>query len=463
MRKESFVAIYCPPNPPRDGYPNRITENSYGLLANVGIRHVYGYYEDKAGKEYLQKALDCAAAAGIKFYPRLGIFDRYLGEKDDDKNPLWFDLSVEQRKKIDKQFSEEIESVKDHLGFGGVFFSDERPYEAYDGMGEASKLFAEICPDKEFHYNALNYFADDKIMFYRNGDIQRGLCLKEELAFNAENRFNRYRAYLDGYLNKCVTRNLSCDLYPFAPIWKEIPSSIHRGLYETNSIFASYKKARNISAYVCIQVGDWDRSFRKIGRPEIAMHMNIAAAYDLDGFIFFPGCYPNDWLGVPVQSDVRNGEVGLLDVNGAPTVYYGEVKSLIAHMQACAALLSDAEWLGVTTVGEFESGFGNVKLEDLPDNECIYRGGLTENERHGYQGELPDIRAESQLFIGVFREKDETGYLLVNNTLVCKTGFVVNTEKSWRMVVDGKTVGGNGNLTVKELGAGESVLLMIKK
>jgi len=464
MKKEYFTAIYCPPCPPFEGYPDRIIDEVYDLLAQAGIKHVYGYYEDKFGEDYLQRSLDLCAKNGLLFYPRLGVFDKYLGEQGNTSNPLHASLSEEQKMLIDHEMIKWLEKIKRHPGFGGIFFSDERPYETYEGMGYASKLFARLCPKKEFHYNALNYFPEDSTLFYRDGnDANRKLQLNGNLAFSVENRFHRFYAYIDEYLNQCETNNLSCDLYPFAPVWKNVPTSIHRGLYETNSVFATYKNKRGINAYICIQVGDWDNSFREIGRAETALHLNVTAAYGLDGFIFFPGVFPNDWLNSPHFSAAKNGDTGLLDVYGKPTKHYGYVKELISHLQMYAPILRNAEWLGVCTVGEFDGGFDGVDISKELDSECIYQGGLTESETHAYTGELPQIQTQSQLFIGVF--KDENGekiYLIVNNTLVRKTSFEVHGLNEWQCIANGEMLQGNGNLKFC-LNAGESVLLRLKK
>lgn len=467
MPKKYFVGIYCPPNPPIEAYSGHIDGETFGLLADIGIEHVFGYYEDEYGENYIRAALDGCAAHDMLFYPRLKAFDRFLGVaggKGKADNDLPYTAMLEkERTEIGAKLRSEILKWRTHDGFGGIFFGDEQAYETYDGMGAASEIFAELCPNKDFHYNSLNYFADDKTMFYRNGSSEgRELSLTGDLAFCAENRFNRYKVYLEAYLNKCKTNYLSCDLYPFAPTWKDAPTSIHRGLFETNSLFAKYKKDRGIKPLVYIQVGDWDFSFRDIGAPEMALHMSVAAAYGLDGFVFFPGCFPRDWLFDPTLRKGKDGRTGLLDIEGKPTRHYAVAKRLVSHFQVCAATLLRANWLGVCTVGKFDGGFGEVDLSALPDNECIYRGGLTDTELYAYEGVLPKIETESQLFIGVFeRESGEKVYLIVNNSLVRKTSFAIKAER-WTAVVDGNTMNGSGDFSISELAAGECVLLIMK-
>lgn len=458
------MSIYCPPCPAREEWPDKMTDSVYVLLKKMGIKNIYGYYEDETSEECLKAALAMCEKHEMTFYPRLKIFDEYLGVAGNAKNPLYYQKTETEREALDKRFVERMEMLKEYASFGGIFFSDERPYEVYDGMGAASRLFANCCPNKEFHYNALNYFPDDRTMFYMNGDdSDRDYQLVGDLAFDSKNRFERFKVYLDGYLDKCTTNHLSCDLYPFAPVWKEVPTSIHRGLYETNSIFATYRQERGVETYIYIQVGDWDISFRKIERAETALHMNITAAYQIDGFVFFPGVFPNDWIEDPQFTDSKNGGTGLIDVYGKPTEHYSYIARLIEHLQACAPTLLNAKWHGVCTVGEFDGGFGDVNFDQVDWSECIYKGGMTELEAHEYKGMLPDVKAKSQLFIGVFENEAEYIYWITNNSIVTDTSFEIANLGDWRLTVDGKVLEGNGTVKVSSLNAGEAAMLEVKK
>lgn len=463
MKKEFFAGIYCPPSLGKGGHDSRITKEVFDLLAKAGIKQIYGYYDDRQGKGALNQLLDLSEEYGMTYYPRLEVFDKFLGERGHEKYPLFADMSYEQQEEIKQEFIDILDSIKDHKAFGGIFISDERPLEAYEGMAVARKLFAERYPDKEFHYNALNYFGDDKIMFYRNGDNgNRKYNLTGTLAYNADNRFSRYKLYMDEFLDMCDGERLSTDLYPFAPTWKNVLTSIHRGGYETNYIMAQYRQERNIPCYLCIQVGDWDKG-RYIGRPETALHMNLTAAYQLDGYIFFPGVYPNDWIGDPVMEGNEKGVNSLLDADGKPTEHYGYVQRLLEHAQACADTLLCSEWKGVYTIGEFAGGFGDVELENEEWNECIYRGGLPEGEIFEYQGEKPEIVTESQLFVSVLENDESDVYFITNNSIVTATSFKIKTDNRWKMTLDGKCVEGKGSIRITELNAGESVMIEVRK
>ena len=57
MNKEYFMGIYCPPSAPKGEYPNRITKEVYYLLHRLGIRQIYGYYDDGICTGYLQTGI----------------------------------------------------------------------------------------------------------------------------------------------------------------------------------------------------------------------------------------------------------------------------------------------------------------------------------------------------------------------------------------------------------------------
>lgn len=460
MEKRYFTAIYCPPNPPRGEYPNRITERSFRLLKEAGIDHVFGYYEDRAGNAYLEKALDCSAAAGILFYPRMEVFDRFTGVDDALGGDIPYTRMTEsEREKLTEDFIGALAPLAEHEAFGGIFFGDERGCDAFAGIGAAGKIFAREFPRKKFFYNHLNYFLDDGLFFHSAVPVAKEKQLSGDLAYCAENRFRRYDEFMKRYFAVADAEYLSTDLYPFALTWKTVPTSVHRGLYESCSLLAKYKAQRGVKCLVYVQVGNWDGNGRKVGRAEMALQMGIAAAYGFDGFVFFPGCFPNDWLGT-AEICAKDGQTALLDVGGEPTAYYGYARELNAVFQSYAPFLAGKKHKGVQTAGVFCGGFSERDVEDLPDSECIYRGGLPENEFAPCDGGLPEIDCSSQLFIGVF--EDEGGkktYLFVNNSIVAETSVCIRHLQRFTCVYGGKTEKGKLSFRINALPAGESFLI----
>ncbi len=184
----------------------------------------------------------------------------------------------------------------------------------------------------------------------------------------------------------------------------------------------------------------------------------IAAAYDFDGFLFFPGCFPNDWLDTP-ENEGQNGRTGILDVRGEPTEYYPGIQQVVAHFQAMAQYIHGARWLGVETLGEFDGGFGEVTPQMVEWGHCIYQGGLPENEKHRYSGKLPEIQAEKQLFVGVFENGTQTCLLLVNNSITAQNCIRLPKAAVHQILQEGSCREYAGE--VLDLEPGESVLAIL--
>ena len=54
---------------------------------------------------------------------------------------------------------------KDYPAFAGVYFGDENGVLTFEGIRKAKDIFYQICPDKEFRFNSLNYQACDDHYF----------------------------------------------------------------------------------------------------------------------------------------------------------------------------------------------------------------------------------------------------------------------------------------------------------
>ncbi len=426
-----FIGIYCAPAVPAPGHPNRVTPRAYRLLREAGVEHVFGFFEDKAGKEYLEMALEYAGQAGISFYPRLEVFNRFMGITGSERkdNLSYLDMPLEARRALDEQFLGELAACAKYPSFGGIFMGDERGSACFPGIGAAQKLFTAQYPDKGFFYNNLNYFVDEQLFYYSDVPVaqqEKSKCFGR-WDFGEENRFRTYERFISLYRQQVDAPYISTDIYPFALTWKDIPNAVHRGLYEQQSFFADLKAQTGLKQLTYVQVGSWECNGNHVGKNEIALHFGIAAAYDFDGFIFFPGCFPNDWLDTP-ESDAQNGETGLLDVNGEPTKYYADTQRIVAHFQELARYIHGAQWLGVEALGAFDGGFGAVAPKDVEWGSCIYQGGLPENEKHRYSGPLPQIQAKKQLFIGVFRDGQQEYLLLVNNSVAAQNTVTLPGE-----------------------------------
>lgn len=461
MKKDRFfTAVYCPPYPPKNEYPNRITDVVYGALKDIGVDNIFGHFEDNYGWNYLTDAMDICDRLDLTYFPRLNIYQQYLaitGGYSVKNGVTYTERSEAEQKQIDEEFLRQIDSISAHKCFGGIYFGDENAYDAIPGIAKAKSLFKAHYPDKEFHYNNLNYsFGDDHL--FGGVHTKNYKVLTGDMACKSENRFNRYRYLIDRYVAEVDPEYLTTDLYPFAWTWKEIPTSVHRGLYEINGFFAEYKKKRpGMKSFTYLQVGclETPTCCRVNTRAEMALQMNVTLAYGHEGFAFFPGVYPNDFLG---ECDLGKGGIcGLIDAYGRETMYADMARSLLKDVQACAPVMLDSEFLGVATVGEFHGGFDGVDIGNLSDNDAIYTGGPRDFVL--YEGSLPSIETTSQLFIGVFRQSNgKKAYYLVNNSVVSSSKARVRLEGSFRSIQ-------NATETAHEkeanfyLPAGESVLI----
>lgn len=352
-----------------------------------------------------------------------------------------------------------MDSLSHHACFGGIYFGDESAYGAIEGIADAQKLFLENYPDKEFHYNNLNYcFSDVHLFGGEHSEDYR--VLTGDLECKSENRFNRYRFLIDKFVDTVQPEYLTTDFYPFGWAWRNIPTSVHRGVYELNSIFADYKKKnKGMKSYQYIQVGYWDDEVRMNTRAEMALQMNITLAYGHEGFAFFPGVFPNDFLDDPPTpwEYGKGGICGLVDAYGRETMYADFAREILNDLQAFAPIMLSSEFLGVATVGEYHNGFDGVDISVLPDNDALYTGWLPKWCR--YEEALPKINTDSQLFIGVFmQENGKKAYFVVNNSTLIKANATLYLEGVHTVIQKGALAEKNGEISVR-IPAGESILI----
>ncbi len=463
--KRFFIAIYCPPQVAHGSLPARNTKAAFSLIKNAGIDNVFGHYEDKSGIDALKLSLESAESVGIQFYPRLKVFKEFVGIDGALNYPSvsYNNLPQKEKSALHSRLEKMLALCAEYSSFGGIFMDDERGYEAFDGIAAAQKHFSALYPDKLFMYNHLNYFIDDHVYFYGAVQIEgEEKKLYGDLSDDAENRFRRYSKFIGDYIKKVDAEYISTDVYPFMPTWKEVPTSIHRSLYEVQSFFAALKERTGLKPLTYVQVGNWDDDSRYIGKTEIALHLGIASAYNFDGFAFFPGCFPNDWLDANEGEEGcgKNGKTGLLDADGNPTVYYEDTKNIIKHFDAMGEHLKNTRWLGVAVTGDFVGGFTEKELAPLKWNECIYRGGLPENETHEYTGRLPIISSSSQLFVGAFESDGEKKLIVINNSIVTDCEVVLDCDTIKGCISNARFADkAPEKITLQ---AGESILLITK-
>ena len=138
-------------------------------------------------------------------------------------------------------------------------------------------------------------------------------------------------------------------------------------------------------------------------------------------------------------------------------MYADFAKELLAELQAFAPIMLHSEFLGVATVGEYHNGFDGVDISVFPDNDALYTGWLPEWGR--YEGELPKIDTNTQLFIGVFKQENgKTAYFVVNNSTLIKANATLKLQGKNKMIQKGVQTEREGEISVC-IPAGESILI----
>lgn len=460
--KKYFISIYCPPLPPLLNGTNFQTKEVFEIIKSAGVDNVYGQFEDNyGGKELVEKSLNICDELNITYFPRTEICRKFLTLTGEDV-PAWhkgkdyFEYSLEEQKKFVNDFISEYKEYSKHPSFGGVMFGDESPMRCFKAIGVAKKAFDENFKGKEFHYNLINYMINDEYMF---GSNDPKYILKGDLEAITKNRYNRYNFYLKNYFDNVDVDILSMDAYSYMTYWKDLPTSIHHSLHETAALFADYKaKNPKLKIMNYIQLGGWDNSVRVADKAEVALNINVQVAYNGDGFVFFPGVTPNDFINDPnMDKTYQNGLMGFVDAKGHKTKYVDIVRPIIDQTNAIAKITLNTEFLGVYYVGEFISGFDkNIDLSKVIDSDCIYQGedpGFVQ-----YKGEKLDLTTSGQLIVSVYKSEDKLCYLLTNNSIVSEVEVNINLPRDMTLVKDAKESKVTGNIQIN-IPAGENILL----
>ena len=124
MKKQFKQYIFCAPTGEYENfsnYPSRLTENVFGILQKAGIRGIFGFGYDTREKTIQTTALLCEKY-GLKYYPTLPIFGRYIQVADKDLRKAFCNLSEMELQKLDAEFVSEIKKLEQYPAFGGIFF-----------------------------------------------------------------------------------------------------------------------------------------------------------------------------------------------------------------------------------------------------------------------------------------------------------------------------------------------------
>lgn len=425
MKKEFIQAAFCAPTGEwtEKNAPSRLTDEVFGALKELGINRLFSFGMD-GRKETMEKSLRLCEKYGIRYYPTLRVFDEYLRVDSDEKGKAFSELSQAELAALDAQFIADVSAWTKEPAFGGIFFMDERGYLSFEGMAHAKKVWDEHFSNWEFCFNFFSYSINDQWFWGGQGaeerkDVPFSLTGDMEILF--KNRFRYYDVLVEGLLSKAHFEFLSQDKYPFECFWKEVPTSVHIGLFELNAFFSLKKRKYDSKFYNYMQAGTWEENVpRKMTQAETALQMHVTAAYGNDGFAYFPACFPLDWSG----NTTERQDAAFIDIDGKTTKNWQWVKELNGFFSRIQEDVLDAEFLGVSEYGVYDNGFTEAEIADLPDNECIFRGVLPDMCR--YREGSVSVTASNGLMLSVFEREAKRRYYLVNLSTVYSNTVCVN-------------------------------------
>ncbi len=421
MKKEFLSAVFCPPTGAWEDVPDRLTDEVFAALKAAGVNRIFAFGLDDRTETQERTFRQCEKF-GIGYLPCVpsaGDYCRVVPKKGEKP---WGELTGQEREALDRRFVEEVRAFLPYPAFRGIFFEDECGYLCFPGIAHAKQVFDRHFPGYEFHANFFSYSINDDIFwggmeFHGHPEATKGLELPFELTGALEikfsNRFRYYDVLVEGLLSKAHFELISQDKYPYEEFWPSVPSSVHVALFELNAFLRQKSIAHGSRFYNFMQAGQWGSGQRAMTFGELALQMNVTAAYGAEGFGWFPGVFPLDWRGAPAGTA---GGAGLIDLLGRPTAIAGWAAEMNGFLSGFADDVLRSELLGVTAYGSYDNGFAWEQVKDLPDAECIYRGQLP--DMLSYEDERISAVCTNQLMLSTFEREGKRRYYAVNTSSV---------------------------------------------
>lgn len=422
--KRFIQAIYCAPTGENKAknLPDRVTDEVFSALAEAGINRIIGNVYD-GREDTRQRTAELCEKYQIQYFPSPKTAEEYariLPGKNGEKP--FTELTEQEKEDLDARFVAEIQKLSEYPAFTGIFLQDEAGYMSFEGIARAKKVFDKHFKEYEFHNNFFSYSINEEIFWGgMNGKAPKEVPFKLEgdLAITFENRFNFYDKLVEGLLTKAPFEFLSQDKYPFENFWPKVPTAVHVALFELNAYFNEKKKKYGSKFYNYMQVGEWvDNDVRQMTFAEMALQMHVTAAYGSDGFAYFVGCFPLDFLNGYDKSRIERagyGGCGLIDLNGQRTRFCDWLVELNRFFSQIEDDILSSEHLGVASYGTYHNGFEIEKLGDIPSGECVYTGGLSDMLR--YESDI-QVKCDNEVMVSTFEKNGKKRYYLVNLSTV---------------------------------------------
>lgn len=422
---EYISAVFCPPTGPWDGFPDRLSDSVFQTLKDIGVNRIFAYGMDDR-TETVERTFRQCERFQIGYLPCIPASRDYLHilPGDNGEKP-WSELTQAEKDALDDRFVQQIRCYASYPAFAGITFTDECGYLAFDGVAHAKKVFDQNFPGYEFHANFFSYSINDEIFwggmaFHGHpgalDTMELPFSLTGELEIKFENRFRYYDRLVEGLLSKAPFEVISQDKYPFEEFWPSVPTSVHTALFELNAYFKLKSMKYGSRFYNFMQVGQWFKAGRKMSFGEMALQVNVTAAYGAAGFGWFPGVFPLDWRNEEAMEEGRQGGAAFIDIQGNPTQYVPWVKALNDYVKAFACDLLESQLLGVASYGTYDNGFDWETVKTLPDAECIYHGELPDMLRYTEPGMT--AQCSNQIMVATFIKDGKKRYYAVNLSTV---------------------------------------------
>ncbi len=419
QRKEWVSVAFCPPTGAWDNFPDRLTDEVFQTLKATGINRIFAFGMDDR-LETIEIAFQQCEKYGIGYLPSVPSARAYCRILSDEEGKPWKELTQAEKDALDQRFVKEVRAYASRPAFKGILFEDECGYLSFDGVAHAKKVFDKHFPGYEFHANFFSYSANDAIFwggmaFHEHPENMQKLDLPFSLTGDMEitfaNRFRFYDVLVEGLLSKAHFELISQDKYPFEEFWPEVPTSVHIALFELNAFLKKKSLEHGSRFYNYMQVGQWSSGNRKMDFGEMALQINVTAAYGAEGFGWFPGVFPLDWRG-DGSSEGANGSSAFIDLYGRPTVYADWVGRIHKFLKQFCDDVLNSELLGVTAYGTYDNGFDWEQVRTLPDSECIYHGNFP--DILSYRDEQIQVESGNQVMVSTFERDGKRRYYMVN-------------------------------------------------
>lgn len=421
--KQFVQAIFCPPNDKIEelNLPSRLTDETFAMLKEMKINRLFGWGWDSRPTTIV-KTLQLCEKYGIEYFLQLKTADEYISTPVNTKNQKPFcQLSEEEIADLDRRFVEEIKGCTSYKALKGIIFEDEAGYLSFDGVLHAKEVFEREFPNFEFHTNFLCYTLNE--LYFWASFVSDDTVVPEEIKpfklegknqITFENRYNYYGLFVDGLLSRSHFDFFSFDKYPFIDHWEKCERFMHICYLDSIAFLRTKKDEFGSAFYTYIGAGQWFAySPRDLLESEFYLSMHLCALYGIDGFGYFPGFYPVDFVACEGYRNSDNGEGGLIDINGKPTKFYHYLKKANEYFTRIEEDILSSEFLGVKSYGEYYNGFTKEDIKDVQDNEVIYFGELPKF----YQMETQSIsvlETTNNLAVSEFAREGKKRFYLVN-------------------------------------------------